>query len=77
MARRIASIEQEIRALSASDKEELLRVLLEELDGPSDASADKAWLDEAQRRSREIDAGSVSCTSADEVFKKIDTLLKK
>lgn len=77
MVRQIASIEQEIRTLSASDKEELLRVLLEELDGPSDASVDKAWLDEAQRRSREIDSGSVSCTPADEVLEKIDKLLKK
>lgn len=77
MARRIASIEQEIRSLSVSDKEELLRVLLEELDGPSDAGVDKAWLTEAQRRSDEIAAGLVSCVPAEEVFKKIDKLLEK
>jgi Putative addiction module component len=77
MARAIAVIEQEIRTLSSSDKEDLLRVLLEELDGPPDANVDAAWLGEAQRRSREIDAGTVQCIPADEVFAKIDALSKK
>lgn len=77
MTRAVSIIEQEIRALSSSDKEDLLRVLLEELDGSSDADVDAAWLDEAQRRSREIDDGSVQCIAADDVFAKIDTLIKK
>jgi putative addiction module component (TIGR02574 family) len=77
MARAISIIEQEIRALSSSEKEELLRVLLEELDGPSDPGVDAAWLEESQRRSREIDAGTVQCVPADEVFAKVDALLKR
>jgi putative addiction module component (TIGR02574 family) len=77
MARPISIIQQEIRELSDSDKAELLSVLLEELDGPSDADADVAWAAEIQRRSREIDDGAVQCLPADEVFSKIDALLKK
>lgn len=77
VARSIASIEQEIRTLSPSDKEGLLRVLLEELDGPPDAGAESAWLEEMQRRSDEIDSGTVKCVPADEVLKSIDSTLKK
>ena len=77
MARAISIIQQEIRALSTADKAALLRVLLEELDGPSDADADAAWAAEIQRRSREIDEGAVQCIPADEVFSKIDALVRK
>ena len=77
MARPVSIIQQEIRALSTADKAELLRVLLEELDGPTDADADTAWAAEIQRRSREIDDGLVQCIPVDEVFRKIDALVKK
>ena len=42
--------------------------LLEELDGPPDPGAEQAWLDEIQRRSRELDAGLVETIPADQVF---------
>jgi transcriptional regulator with XRE-family HTH domain len=58
-ARAVSEIEQDIRALSDSEKERLLRALLEELDGPPDAGVEREWLDEIQRRSRELDAGLV------------------
>jgi hypothetical protein len=61
VARPISTIEQEIRSLSASDQEGLLRVLLEELDGPPDLDAEAAWLDEVRKRTRELDAGAVEC----------------
>jgi putative addiction module component (TIGR02574 family) len=77
MARPVSIIQQEIRALSSADKADLLRVLLEELDGPTDADADAAWAAEIQRRSREIDDGVVECIPAEEVFRKIDALVKK
>ena len=77
MARNFTAIEQEIRDLSDSDKEDLLRVLLEELDGPPNPGAEAAWLLEVQRRSREIDTGAVECIPADEVFSQIESSLKK
>jgi putative addiction module component (TIGR02574 family) len=77
VARPISSIEQEIRSLSTSDQEGLLRVLLEELDGPPDADSDSAWQAEVQRRSAEIDSGAAKGVSADEVFETIDASLKK
>jgi hypothetical protein len=52
-------------------------VLLEELDGPPDEGAEDAWLDEARRRSEELDSGAVKSVSAREVFETIDSYLKK
>jgi putative addiction module component (TIGR02574 family) len=77
MARPLAVIEQEILELSLSDKEALLRVLWEELDGPADVAVDAAWLEEVQRRSREIDEGRVDTIPAEEVFARLEALLKK
>jgi putative addiction module component (TIGR02574 family) len=76
MARSVAQISEEIQALSASDQEALLRALLEQIDGLPDPSADAAWLAEAQRRSREIDEGTVRCIPADEVFARLSSQLK-
>jgi len=73
----VSEIRDEIRALSDSDKEALLRELLEELDGPGDPDVDAAWLAEAQRRSAEIDAGIVQCVPAEEVFARLEKMLKR
>jgi putative addiction module component (TIGR02574 family) len=77
MARAVSEIETEIRALEPDEQELLLRALLEELDGPPDAGAEQAWLEEAQRRSRELDTGAVGTIPAEEVFAKARTELKR
>ena len=77
MARPLAKIQQEIRALSASEKEALLRLLWEELDGPSDPNVEAAWLEEVRRRGQEIDADQVELMPADQVFRKLGAALKK
>jgi putative addiction module component (TIGR02574 family) len=77
MARPLAQIEQEIRELSTSDKETLLRTLWEELDGVPDPNVDEAWLEEARRRDKELDEGHVESTAADDVFKRLEARLKK
>jgi putative addiction module component (TIGR02574 family) len=70
MARAVSEIEEEIRALPELEKERLLRALLEELDGPPEPGVEQAWLDEIQRRSKELDNGLVAAIPADEVFAK-------
>lgn len=77
MARPLSHIQQEIRELSDSEKEALLRQLWEELDGPADPDVDAAWLKEIDRRAQEIDDGTVELIPADEVFAKIEASLKK
>ncbi|MFC4311113.1 addiction module protein [Steroidobacter flavus] len=77
MARAISEIEREIRSLDRPAQERLLRALLEELDGPADMDADRAWLEEIQRRSAEFDAGLVKAIPAEEVFERARARLKK
>ena len=77
MARAIADIEREVRDLNRSEQERLLRTLLEELDGPADADADQAWLDEIRHRSAEFDAGLVKSIPAEEVFARINARLRR
>ena len=48
----------------------------EELDGPPDPGVEQAWLEEAQRRSRELDSGAVTAIPAEEVLAKARTELK-
>ena len=76
MARAIGEIEDEVRGLSSRDKERLLAVLLEELEGPPDSDAEMAWLEEIQRRSRELDDGSVGAIPAAQVFARLRERLK-
>lgn len=77
MARPLSKIQEEIRTLSASDKEALLQLLWEELDGPSDPDVEAAWLEEVRLRGQQIDAGQVELTSADQVFRKLEASLRK
>jgi hypothetical protein len=77
MARPLASLQDEIRALSTPDKEALLWALWEELDGPADWDVDAAWLAEAQRRDQELDDGQVRSVHAKEVFDRLEATLKK
>jgi putative addiction module component (TIGR02574 family) len=77
MARPLQQIQEEIRGLSISDKEALLRALWEDLDGPPDPNVDAAWLEEARRRDAEFDSGSVDSVPASEVFERLRGSLKK
>jgi putative addiction module component (TIGR02574 family) len=77
MARPLATLEHEIRALGTADKEALLRVLWEELDGQPDSEVESAWLAEVQRRSAEIDSGAIESIPAEQVFAKLETQFKK
>lgn len=77
MARAVAEIEAEIRSLDRPEQERLLQVLLEELDGAADAGADAAWLEEAQRRSREFESGLVTPVRDTDVFEQARSRLKR
>jgi putative addiction module component (TIGR02574 family) len=77
MASPLEKIQEEIRALSTPEKEELLRSLWEELDGPADPEVDAAWLEEARRRDLELDQGLVESVPAEEVFRRLRSKLKK
>jgi len=70
-------IEAQIRALSPEDKVELVKSLIAELDGPPDSEVQRAWLEEAQRRYREVSEGKVQPVPADRVFANLRARLKQ
>ncbi|NNC64098.1 MAG: addiction module protein [Gammaproteobacteria bacterium] len=67
----MSDIADEIRSLSRNDKERLLRTLVAELDSPAEAGVDQAWLEEVQRRSRELDSGSVQPVPVEQVLAEV------
>jgi len=77
MTKLVAEIEQKIRSLKPKEKMELLRSLIAELDGGSDANVERAWLDVAKRRQREIVEGRVKTIPAEQIFKKGRSRLKR
>ncbi len=71
MARPLREIRDEVHSLADEDKQVLLRELIVELDESYDEDAEKAWLDEAHRRLREIDEGVVKPIPAKDVFERL------
>ncbi|HSF47774.1 MAG TPA: addiction module protein [Burkholderiales bacterium] len=59
------------------DKVELIRALIAELDAPADSDVERAWLEEAQRRYREVTAGKVQPVPAERVFENLRSRLKQ
>jgi len=68
MAKSIEDIENEIRSLSADDRMHLLRDLIADLDGSMDEDVEKAWVEEAEQRYRELKGGAAELIPAEEVF---------
>ena len=77
MAKTIEDIENEIRALSADDRMHLLRDLIADLDGSMDEGVEKAWLEEVERRYKDLKAGKAELIAAEEVFAKARARLKR
>jgi putative addiction module component (TIGR02574 family) len=69
-------LRQELLDLPREERAGLARELLESLDGPPDADSEQAWLDEAERRSAAIDAGSVQLDDWNEVRDRISKKLR-
>lgn len=77
MSTDVTEIEAKIRSLSLEDKTELIRALIAELDGPADADVERAWLQEAQRRYREVVEGKVQPVPGERVFENLRSRLKR
>ena len=77
MARPLQEIQKDVQSLSLGDKEALLRLLWEELDGVPSPKVDAAWLEEAKRRDAEMDADESQSVPAAEVFARLEKSLRK
>jgi len=73
----VEEIEAKIRELSPEDRSELMRALISELDGPAEEGVEQAWLEEAQRRHREIVEGKVQAIPGEQVFERVRARLKE
>jgi hypothetical protein len=77
MASVLEEIGAKIRSLKPEEKTELLRSLIEELDGPADENVERVWLETAKRRYQEILQGKVKTVSSAQVFEKVRSRLKR
>jgi hypothetical protein len=77
MARAVLEIYKEIHDLSESEKRDLLRALVAELDAPAVPDVEKAWLIEAQRRYRELVEGKVKGVPGTLVFERLRSRLEQ
>jgi putative addiction module component (TIGR02574 family) len=73
----VAEIEAKIRALRPQERIELIRALIADLDGPEDDGVEQAWLEEAERRHRELIDRKVQGIPRDHVFENLRSRLKR
>jgi len=59
MSNLVAEIAEKIRMLSAAEKQQVLQLLLQDIDGP-DQDADEAWRNEVVRRVKAIRNGEAA-----------------
>lgn len=76
MARTIADIERDIQELSARERATLLRRLIADLDAPSEADVERAWLEASERRLAEIESGTTKTISGRQVLDEARSRLK-
>jgi putative addiction module component (TIGR02574 family) len=77
VTRTLQQLETEIRSLSSTERARLLRDLIADLDGEIETGVESAWLDEVERRQRELTEGVVEPIPAREVFDRARSRLKK
>ncbi|UVW29395.1 addiction module protein [Massilia sp. H6] len=65
MSNLVAEIAEQIQLLSADEKHALVRILLQDIDGP-DEDADEAWRNEVVRRVKAIHNGEAAIRALQE-----------
>ncbi|MDZ7693632.1 MAG: addiction module protein [Balneolaceae bacterium] len=70
-------IENSALKLDENHRAKLAKRLLESLDQQIDQEIEQAWIDEVNRRKKELDSGEVDPISAEEVLSNARKLLEK
>ena len=77
----LTEIEEKARSLNPAEKAALIRVLISDLDGPSEADFDvdveSAWIAEAKRRHRELVEGQVKGVPGKQAFETLRARLAR
>lgn len=71
MDKKLEELEQEALQLSPESRASLAEKLIRSLEAEQDAAVEAAWIEEAERRYRAIQAGEVTTLDGDEVFNQI------
>ncbi|HEX2201686.1 MAG TPA: addiction module protein [Longimicrobium sp.] len=74
MAMRFEEVESAALQLPRTERARIAERLIASLD--EDAEIEQAWLDEVERRVREVDAGEVQLIPGDQVMDEIRALLR-
>ena len=69
-------IEKQALSLSAVQRAQLARELLDSIDNLTPAEVEALWFDEAERRAKEIDSGTTVLVAGDDVAKKARALVR-
>ena len=69
-------IEKQALSLSAEERARLARELLDSIDNLTPREIETLWLEEAERRSQQIDRGEVVLVDGDEVARKARALVR-
>lgn len=70
------ALQQAVLHLPKQERAQLVNLLLDSLDQPSEANVEQLWLREAARRASEIDQGKVQLVTADALEAQVQALLK-
>ena len=76
MARSLAEVERDARALTERERAQLLQALILDLDAPLESNVEGAWLEESERRLDRIEAGAVTPVSGADVIAEAKARLK-
>ena len=78
MARKPEELYKEALALSAEEREELVRLLTMQADsGWASPEIEQAWIEECDRRMKAIEDGTMELIPADEVYRHVRERLAK
>jgi putative addiction module component (TIGR02574 family) len=77
MTDEVAQLEARIRSLPPDQQTELIRGLIAKWDGPADPDVERAWLEEAQRRYKQIVEGKMQAIPAEQVFENLRRRLRR
>ena len=77
MSRDLRKLSAELAQLTATERAELARTLIDSLDDESEADVEQLWIAEAHRRYDAYLRGEIASTPAEEVFARIRRTLRK
>jgi hypothetical protein len=77
MSRSIHEIEHDILSLKPTEKADLIKVLIEDLDRIEENDVEQAWLEEAHRRYIEIKKGKINTISSEQAIENARARLRQ